>query len=62
MDWNGTPYRRVLKMSSGLSAEEFDKRLEDWHESESNLEFHEYLGWTWEEYKIYYDTVVRCNT
>lgn len=49
-------------MSRELSVEEFNKRLEEWHESESNLEFHEYLGWTWEEYKIYYDTVVRYNT
>ena len=26
---------------------------DEWHNSDSNLTLHEFLGWTWEQYKAY---------
>lgn len=27
--------------------------IDAWHESDSDKELHEYLGWTWDEYRHY---------
>lgn len=36
-----------------MSDEEFESKVEEWHEGDSKLELHEYLGMTWEEYAAY---------
>lgn len=41
-----------------MTPEEVDDRINDWHESDSDLRLHEYLGWTWEEYCVWVETDV----
>lgn len=36
--------------------EELEKLIEDWHTSYNELLLHEFLGWTWEEYKTWVET------
>lgn len=33
--------------------EEIDDKIDAWHNSDSELKLHEYLGWTWDEYRAY---------
>ena len=28
-------------------------KIDEWHEGDSNVELHEFLGMTWEEYKVF---------
>jgi len=41
---------------SSLTPDEVDDRIESWHkilESDQDIPLHEYLGWSWEEMKIW---------
>jgi hypothetical protein len=38
------------------SEEEIDKKIEEWHKSDSDLPLNEYLGWTEEQYKKWLDS------
>jgi len=33
-----------------------DKKIEEWHKSDSNLELHEYLGWPKDDYDLWLET------
>jgi len=35
---------------------DIDDYIDEWHNGDSNKELHEYLGMTWDEYKIYLET------
>jgi hypothetical protein len=36
-----------------MTDDEFDRLVTEWHESDSELDLHEYLGMTWEEFRLY---------
>ena len=42
----------VEKITKGLNVD-IDDEIEIWHESDSDLELHEWLGLTWEEYCLF---------
>jgi len=31
--------------------EDYEDKIDEWHESDSELKLHEFLGLTWQEYK-----------
>lgn len=33
-----------------MTDDKFDELVDEWHESESKLPLHEYMGMTWEQY------------
>lgn len=33
-----------------MTEEEVMDKIDEWHEGNSELELHEFLGWTWEDY------------
>jgi hypothetical protein len=44
----------IQRCVSGYAApDEIDDYIELWHDSDSLLELHEYLGLTWEEYRMW---------
>lgn len=36
-----------------MTDDEVMNKVEEWHRSDSDLELHEYLGWTFEEYALW---------
>lgn len=46
-------YFNFLKKPDEDREETVLDKIDAWHESNSNLQLHEYLGWTREEYKAY---------
>ena len=43
-------------LANGWAAEDqIDDAVEEWHESDSDLELHEYLGMSWDEYKDWFE-------
>lgn len=33
-------------------------KIDEWHKGNSNKQLHEYLGWSWEEYKLFVEKSV----
>ena len=36
-----------------LTIEQIDDMIDQWHRSDSNVELHEYLGWSWYDYQMW---------
>lgn len=55
-----------MDRSSPLTSEELDARIEAWHNAPDDsqvaqMSLHEYLGWTWEEYKSWVQKGIQPN-
>lgn len=53
-DWRER--RTLIDWRDGLTSDELDSRIEAWHNAPSDshlasMPLHEYLGWSWEQYK-----------
>ena len=40
-----------------MTIEELDDKIDDWHDSDTDLSLAEYLGWTQEEYIHWFETL-----
>lgn len=44
-------------MGAGVSEAEVENAIDAWHDGAGpGLELHEYLGWTWDEYKLWVES------
>jgi hypothetical protein len=46
-------------LNGEIQMDEIDDFIEQWHESDSEKELHEYLGMTWEEYALWVERPCR---
>jgi capsule biosynthesis phosphatase len=49
------------KFKKDLPRRMIEDKISEWHESDSNKSIYEYLGWTFEEYKLYVESNVIPN-
>jgi hypothetical protein len=57
----GLSYNKMIYPSSDITEEKFESKcfnciLEEWHESDTKRELHEYLNIPFEKYKEWFDT------
>ena len=45
-----------------LTQEQIDDKVDEWHNSNTNMLLHEYLGMTWDEYKEYIENNIIADS
>lgn len=50
------PFHDFFWKDTVMDHDAIELMIAEWHDSDSGLDLHEYLGWTWEEYSHYVET------